>query len=157
MVGIPDGFCQVCGTESEISCSRLDGELWRVIRVDLPAQPVTAADAEEAWEGEWSSASEARRQTLQWLRHRLGFPSHFPVFDHLLRDDIGCLWVRKYRRPADAERGWLVVEDGRLIAGLKVPVEFAPTTVEGDPLAAVWLDDLGVEGVRAYLLARDWR
>jgi len=68
----------------------------------------------------------------------------------------GELWVSAYSLPGDEERQWYVFgEDGFLRALLRVPAAFRLVDARRDIVAGVWTDELGVQMVKVYALARD--
>lgn len=149
LVGDEQGFCHTFGPEPEIQCRDRTG-VRRLIRLDLPRRPVTAADVELYWEDALATTSEQRRSALQRMREVMPFPASFPAFAQLIRDDRGRIWARRYRTPEDRNEEWLVIDDGRWIGHLASPIGFQVMDIRGDRLAGVWQDTLGVEFVRVY-------
>jgi hypothetical protein len=77
----------------------------------------------------------------------------FPEFDRLLTDDVGNLWVRRYRAPSDTVESW----DGFKPTGEWCCVLIAPAgagrTVAGigtRQVTVIGADSLGVEMVEVY-------
>lgn len=147
------GFCHTFGPEPEIRCRDRTG-IRRLIRVALPARPVTEAHIDYYWEDAIENASERQRSALRRMRETMPFPASFPAFDQLVRDHAGRLWARRYRTPDDDAESWLVFEDGRWIGRLETPVGYRVMDIRGDHLAGVWQDTLGVEYVRVYRYRR---
>jgi hypothetical protein len=85
-----------------------------------------------------------------------------PPFESIIADDEGWLWVGGYRGPEmvipgrqPPERPWLIFDpEGFLRARVLTPLGFEPYAVEGGRMYGVFLDELGVESVKAYSIIR---
>ena len=81
-----------------------------------------------------------------------------PAYEDLLVSDQAHLWVGSwqgpevwYLRTAPPAREWLVFDaSGVLIASVQTPEGFRPLLVHGEVVFGGFVDELGVESVRAY-------
>lgn len=149
LVGHERGFCYVFGSVPELRCHDRHG-LRRIVRVDVPIEIVTEEHLDLWWEQALETTNERRRSALRRMRDHMPFPSEFPAFDELLRDDRGRLWVRRYRTPEVENERWLVFEDGKWVGQLETPPGYEVMDVRGNQLAGVWRTPLGVEFIRVY-------
>jgi hypothetical protein len=149
IVGDAHGFCTAFGPAAEIRC-RDGAGLRRVARLDLPLRPVTEAHVATFWDEAFDPDNPRRNSALRRMRAGMPFPTHFPAFAQLARDDRGRIWARRYATPDDAHEEWVILDDGRWIGRLASPTDFRVMDVRGDRLAGVWQDSLGIEYVRVY-------
>ena len=78
-----------------------------------------------------------------------------PAFADLRVDSDGAVWIQEYRRPGATTIRWQVMHpQGRTIATVQVPANFAITDIQGGRVAGIWLDENDVETVRVYQLRR---
>jgi hypothetical protein len=159
-----DGSRILAATNDAYEIAEYDprGGLQRLIRVRVPARPVTGADHDAYLAQELESidlfnpgAPEPLRE--QW-RAALGeqrVASHFPFIDDLLAAEDGSLWAESYRWRRDEPRRYLVFDgDGRLMARAEMPASARPLAIRGDRILAVWRDADDIEHVRIYPVRR---
>jgi hypothetical protein len=137
---------------------RLDssGRLTAVIRADWERTAITDAIREEYIAGRLEGIHDAgfRRRSAAAYRE-MPIPEYAPVFELLLLDDLGSLWVRRFSHPgADVERWDVFGPDGRWLGPLSFPAGFRPTQIGADFVLGRWQDDLEVEYVLRYELQR---
>ena len=144
------GTCWVFGPAPEVRCLGPSGALREIARVDMPPRPVTEQDVAAFWaEVETRKPSMYREAQLR-VRKNMTFPEAFPVFSDLVLDDRERLWAEVYAK-GEAERGtWWIFDGGRAVALISLPPGFELFDVEGDRLAGVRTDDLGVEHIEVY-------
>jgi len=152
-----------------------DGYFTRVIRLNVPALPVTPADREavRAW---WlalpgedgrpaTPAWQARKEQLmsEWV-----YADRFPVWGLLLVDRTGTFWARRFdlrerlstpgpvsTTTIAAPTKWDVIDPrGRWLCTLELPARFTPLEIGGDYVAGVARDEDDVEMVRVYRLVK---
>jgi hypothetical protein len=139
----------------EIRSHAADGALRRIVRIDRPPRPVTAADR-DAWRDDRLDGAEgAHRARIRDELAAMPFPDRMPAIANLVADRAGRLWVRRYAPPYEEARVWDVVgADGRLEAILEMPSGLTVREIGNDYLLAVWRDDLDVEYVLMYGVER---
>lgn len=78
------------------------------------------------------------------------------MFDALVTDDIGLLWVREHEAPgAEGPRHWIVFDaDGRLLGTVQMPRRFEVFQIGPDFVLGGARDDLDIEHIRLYELVR---
>ncbi len=138
------------------------GMLKRIIRRDWDLVPVTEEDREWFTSSlfEFAGGGEDARTLVEGLI----FPDHQPVFDRILSDALGHLWVRRFdaRSVWEARGGggtypmdWdLFDPSGRWITTLTLPAHFAVHSIGADHIIGVWTDEDYVQYVRKYALDR---
>jgi hypothetical protein len=92
-------------------------------------------------------------------------PERFPAYDDVVAADMGEIWVGAYagehtmmyptRNARVPARRWLVFDaDGALVASVETREGFQPHAVREGRVWGVFRDELDVESVRAYEIAR---
>lgn len=138
------------------------GELRRLIRVRLPARPVTDADhaayvaqemqaiddfnpgAPEAFREQWRAALREQRVAAQ-----------FPFIDDVLGTEDGGMWAESYRWRRDEPRRYFIFDgEGRLTARAEMPARTRPLMIRNDRILALWRDADDIEHVRIYPVRR---
>lgn len=134
------------------------GVLVRIVRMNRPATAVT----EEQIAHSQSRVEESlRRQgASERLRQRVmetEFASTHPVFERMMVDDAGRLWILRYtvRVGPDSAAGqsetWDVFDHaGRFSGFIVLPSDFRATEVKGDLMLGVQTDASGAHLVRQY-------
>jgi hypothetical protein len=85
------------------------------------------------------------------------FPSTWPVFDDVLYDDAGWLWVRKTERSGTNMSHWDLFNEGlRYVGAVRVP-RLDVFAVVGDRIYARLRDQMGVDFVRVFEFDRPVR
>jgi len=124
--------------------------LWRVaprpvdgqVRRELRRHRLAQADAEDFPEVNRYLADVPLVETL-------------PVFDEIVLDDSGMLWVREYQPPWRAKERWWVFDQALAWLGsVTVPDGLEVAQVTEDRVVGVVTDELGVERVAVYELSR---
>jgi hypothetical protein len=98
-----------------------------------------------------------RRETLRLLPEG----RRVPVYDRILIDRVAArIWLRDFMalREEHDPQSWMIHEKGgRVVARLRTPAGFDLMHVAADRLVGVNRDEIGVEYVRTYALARPTR
>ncbi|MQA91304.1 MAG: hypothetical protein GEU90_13930 [Gemmatimonas sp.] len=154
-VGVSDRF--------EIRVVDSEAVIRRIIRLDADLTPVTDADVRRYAEANAASrlAPEERddpgavRAMVQTMLGRPR-PETFPMFDALVVDDVGVLWVRESDRPgSEGPEHWIVFDtDGRLLGTVQMPRGFQVFQIGPDFVLGHARDDLDIEHIRMYELIR---
>lgn len=159
-VPLANGFVVGEGGEYVINIYDEGGQLVRSMRRNLRGAPVTP-EAIQAF-------TEARR-TMPASRGLQGsldsalvtaldsapFPRTMPVFERVLVDDTGNIWVESYSIRGDQPRIWSVFDDtGRWLGDVATPPRFDVKYIARDAIYGVWHDGRDVPRVRGYQLVK---
>lgn len=135
----------------------------RIIRLDTDRIPVTDADvrryaeanAEDGLSPEEQDDPGAIRRRIQTIMEQPR-PDTFPMFDALVVDDVGFLWVREFEAPgAEGPRQWIVFDtDGRLLGTVQMPRGFRVFQIGRDFVLGRARDDFDIEHIRLFELVR---
>lgn len=148
VAGITDRF--------EIRIYGEEGSLERLVRDPARDLPVSAGEWDEVI-GEAMAEAEmpAQRRAVQEAAELRPPPATRPVWARFVGDRLGYLWIQPYRPVAGRPVPWLVVAlDGPILGTVDLPEGFRPTDIGDDYILGVIRDDLDVEHVRLYHLAR---
>ncbi|MEJ2239049.1 MAG: hypothetical protein P8X82_12185 [Gemmatimonadales bacterium] len=142
--------------EYEVRVHTTDGTLESIVRKQHVPIEVTDADVavlrEEQLGGD---APEQMRVLLTVVFNSSPVPATMPAYDAILVDVMGNLWVEEYKRPADMVSRWTVFNaEAEMLGTLSLPDRFALSEVGDDYVLGVWRDELGIEHVRVYELAK---
>jgi hypothetical protein len=95
------------------------------------------------------------KKTREAIYRDLEYPKTFPAYSRLIVDPSDNLWIEDYPVPGATDRGWSVFSKGRFaIARMRVPSNFEILEIGSDHVLGIWRDDLDVEYVRVYRLAK---
>ena len=137
VVGVSDTY--------ELRVYGSDGSLQRIIRLARPPTPTTEADR-VAYLNAWSN----RRADPD-----VPAASHIPLFDRIIGDQMGCLWVRDYRLPGEAPAPWTIFDAaGMVVASTEMPGDLRVWDIGPDYVLASRADSLGVHSVVVLPLDR---
>ena len=134
-----------------------DGELRRIVRLDIEPVPVTAPLI-AAWKRSRLEryVDAASRVRFGRVHDAMPFPATMPSFSRLATDTDHNLWVRNYPTHPDSGADWLVFDrQGRLQASICLPDHLSERVIQSDRIIGTWTDDDGVESVRIYGIRRD--
>lgn len=144
------------GKTAEVRAFDSAGALREIIRIAQPAEPVPQAAfdrvaAEEiAKADDESTAAELRRRYDKMPR-----PSVMPVFQGLMVDLQGHLWLEAFRADANAQPEWLVVNsEGSVLGRISTPRGVTIVQIGADYILGLSRDDSDVEHVVRYRLLR---
>jgi hypothetical protein len=127
-----------------------NGQLARAIRVSGGTHEVLETDV-EALRSRWIVDNPENRQEIEQLFQVMPFPATFPPYSRALFDDLGCIWIERFRRPIESTTTWIVVgEDGASVAALLVPENLHVLDVSSGGVLVLWRDYQDVEHVRFY-------
>lgn len=152
------GDCLVLGTRDRYEVNVFDsvGRLERIVRLQIPAVPVTQVHLDGLLEERLARLPSP--DLAPQIRAGFRDTPHaetMPAFQALLLDSEGYLWVEDYNIPGDTLRTWTVFdEDGNPRTRLSLPRDNRVMDMGMDFVLAVFQDELGVEYVRSYPLTR---
>lgn len=156
VAALSDGFYLGNPATYEIRHYAADGTLRRVIRREHTKRPVTPADIERYKERrlELTGEPDARARLRRDL-DALPYPETMPAYSRIAVDAEGNLWVAEYVSPGEPGRWTVFDSGGRMIATLETPPGFAVHEIGSDCLLGRWLDEMEVEHVQVFRLAKD--
>jgi len=132
------------------------GVLERIVRVERPLEPVTAALRHAAIEEQVADAAnenEARSQRA--LLSELPFPSELPPYELFRTDALDHLWVGEFAPPGQDTRHWTIFDpSGRAVGRITLPERTVPLEIGADYILARTLDELDVERLTLWRLER---
>jgi hypothetical protein len=104
-----------------------------------------------------ATATPERRRALDHMTDTRWAPQIWPSLGALQTDHAGRVWVRAWKRAADAD-GWIVLdENGYAVAVAETPRSIAVLSVDGDYLVGLERDSMGNEYVVVAPLNRATR
>lgn len=160
---IEDEFFVGTADEPEIRTYSRFGKLTRILRWPDHDRVVSDERVEEYVEAVLADIPEQAQAAARATMSRVPRSARQPAFEQLLASpDSQELWVGGYRGPEmvlsgsrSPSRRWLVFgTQGNIRASLHTPPGFLPLAVTRNELLGVFVDDLGVESIRAYDVLR---
>ena len=128
------------------------GELARVLRLNRPRRPVTAAtvaayrvEIEERYPP--GRSRDARLVVLEDPR----VPEYLPAFDRVVLDQ-DRIWARRWDNGSGSRHAWDVFVEGIHVGVVRVPKALEVWDFDGEAVVGVWTDEFDVEYVRRYRL-----
>lgn len=132
VVGVSDTY--------ELRAYTADGSLDRIVRLDRPPTPVSAADR--------LAYLQMNQEYARPNRASVPMASHIPVFDAIIGDELGCLWVRDYDLPDRGPNSWTVFDSrGIAIARSEMPDNLRIWEIGHEYVLASQVDPLGVQSL----------
>jgi hypothetical protein len=169
---LSDGVAVADPMTFELRVYSIDGSLRTVARTDWTPQPVSAAAIEQARSAYIDGAGEGGRAVPPQLRQQRQditdtwqIAPHMPAFSAMVIDSSDNIWLREYvpneetvglwvRAPLAPTR-WLVFDgSGELLARAVLPARFVPRSIGDDYVAGIHYDEMEVEYVHSYAVAR---
>ena len=127
----------------ELRAHGSNGALQRIVRLDRP--PVVSDDRH-------------RRALLEEEPEDdrdIPMAATLPLFDEILGDELGCLWVRDYDMPGEEPVTWTVFDaSGVAVARLEVPDDLHIWEIGREYVLASRRDPLGIESMVVLPLER---
>jgi hypothetical protein len=144
----------------DIGVYRFDGTLERRIRAPVEQQPVTDADR-AAFEAFFLDRIRAdpmqapRISTYEQILAELPYPETKPVFESIVLDPAGNLWVKDFDPFSGGPSFWRVFDpDGRWLGTLEMPAGLRVREIGDDYVLGTATDELDVEHVRLHRLVK---
>lgn len=152
-----DGFWYAPGDRFEARLIGADGNVVRLVRLDLPRRPVTQADR-DAVLNDWlmQVRGTPREAAMAVYLSKATFEEVLPSVGNVLVDDAGHLWIQDYRVwGVQTPSTWRVFDaEGRYLGPVELPEGFYPYQVRGGKIVGRWMDESDVEFVRVYGVGR---
>ena len=161
-LGVKWGRCLLAGTSDTPLLRVLDSAGAEVgeVRLMLEAEPAT-----EEHRSEWATemlamvgdmAGPEERMMLETFAGAIPMADRVPFAEGLLVDDLGYIWVQRYKLPeGSGSTEWRVfTEKGSATATVVLPQGFAALEVSANAILGVFADELGRQDVRVYSLDR---
>jgi hypothetical protein len=144
------------GTLPEVREWSPEGELLRIVRWGAEPRAVTSAIRDRYRDMRLEAATTPEfRQSTEAMLDGLVFPDYLPVYETLLMDSEGLLWVKPYSPQWEDGRIWWVLDrSGRWLGEVTVPAGVTPLDVGEDYILATVRNQLDVERVLLYGLNR---
>ncbi len=100
---------------------------------------------------------EATRPSVRRELDAVPYPSRMPVFETLLWDSVGRLWVQRYlaanAAPREGSRNWdVLLPDGRWIDSVRMPAGLRVLDISADQVVGVVVDADGAEIVQIHAI-----
>lgn len=139
----------------EIKAFGADGSLIRVVRREGELDGPSRADLDAYYARRYANMpDEERTRALNEVRD-MPLTDSYPAFADIMSDRAGYLWVREYRVPGAEGPVWAVFDpDGRLRGLVETPPGLRLFEIGEDYLLGWKYDELGVEHVQVWPLAR---
>ena len=141
----------------EIRAYRSDGSLARIVRRDHETRTPTRAEQDAAFQDRFAGLPEEDREVRMKVAANAPTVESFPAYSRLRGDALGYLWVAEFRLPDTRYDGtlWTVFDpDGRALGFVETPDGFDLFEIGADYILGSSTDDLGVEYVQLWELAR---
>ena len=149
-----EGAAVTYGIDSEIRFFDSKGSPAGAFRTPRSPIPVTD-EVVSAWEAE----RRAMRREVGMPPDRplyppgwtLPFPEHLPVYDRMLSDDAGCLWLRRYPLPGEEISSWDVADPAsQAVATFSFPRHNLIRDVRDGTVVVLTEDELGVQRIELF-------
>lgn len=144
------------GTLPEVRQLSPDGELLRIVRWGAERRPVTS-DLQDGYRHlrlEGANTPELRRRAQDVL-DGIVFPDYLPVYEALMTDSEGHLWVKPYTPEWEADPPWWVFDrSGRWLGEITIPGALTVLDIGPDYVLGAVRDEQDVERVVLHALDR---
>jgi hypothetical protein len=132
------------------------GSLVDSLDTDLPVRRVDEEALSVALEERLRAYSdENRRRDARRRFEEMPYPETLPVYESLLVDPLGMIWIREYRIRSTGSNVWRVYDpSSNEPAIVEFPSRFRISHVTEDLVAGIWWDSLDVPYVWVYELRR---
>jgi hypothetical protein len=151
-----DRFYTGAGRGPEVSLWRADGTLERVLRWAKAERPVTDALKDQFRADALESARDANdRRRVELFLAEVPIAESLPAYRSMLVDEEHNLWLEAYRPPWELAPSWdVLTSDGEWLGSVSMPARFTPYQIGSDYVLGVSRDELGVERVESFRLAK---
>lgn len=150
-----DSVITAAGIDFEVRLLDETGEFVRILRRSREREPVTGSDVADLEQELLDAAPDRthpdrRRLVAEWV-----YPEFKPALDRLIVDSDGNIWARAYNVDRSDVGEWSVFDpSGRWLGDVETPPRLEVMQVDGGHVVGVWVDELDVEHVHVYSLAK---
>jgi hypothetical protein len=146
-----DRYWQGVTERYELVLRSADGTPERIVRRLVDPVPVRGAYLDSLRRVQATEHGPEAAKSLD----QVALPDALPVFERLLVDDAGNLWVQRMSWPGDAQPEWDVFDgEGRMLGTVRMPAGFRAMHIGADFVLGVWKNEDDVEFVRMYALKK---
>jgi len=129
----------------------------RQIELTLPTRPRPIGAVEAAIAAALENVPRGQRPGFRRYLGMFPQPSQYPLFDQLVVDASGRLWVREYVAPGDSAARWVVITDqNESLAEAMMPADFLPAHIGSDWVLAGWKGEYDEEYVALFTFDSPW-
>jgi hypothetical protein len=131
-----------------------DGKVTRLIRRDVPREPVTDADRAHYLEANRAPGEARHRQAHERMLAAVTFPAHKSWFRGVRLDPQGNAWVERHGAPG-GDIPWDVFDaDGHLLGTVAMPQGLEVMEIGEDFVVGQWKDEMDVPHVRVHRIEK---
>lgn len=142
-------------SEYEFRVHALDGTPQRIVRWSGVNLRLSRSDLDAAIETRLMDVPDAERPARRVALAAMPHPATRPAYSTLLADDEDNIWAGAWTATGEPPGTWSVfTAEGRYLGDVAMPEAFTPLSWTNGLVVGVWRDDLGVEHLRAYRIAR---
>lgn len=140
----------------EIQVFDREGRLEKIWRMEREPQTVERRDVEALIQEELAEAGDPSAEpAIRRKYDGMPIPERMPAFSRLKVDQLGHLWVERYRRPGEVLPVFDVLDPaGEFVASVAIPEGNRILQVGKDFVLTLHQDEFDVETVRVYALTR---
>ena len=139
VVGVSDTY--------ELRAYTADGSLDRIVRLDRAPTPTTEADR--------LAFLQSNQENARSNRADVPLASHIPLFDAIVGDELGCLWVRDFDLPGEEPATWTVFDSsGTAMARTEMPGDLRIWEIGQEYVLASQVDGMGMQALIVLPLQR---
>jgi hypothetical protein len=155
-VAVGDELVSATQDDPEMRVFGADGALRRIVRTGRLPEPITDAHRGALIEKRLINVPDEGRASVRAGLEALPSAGTVPPYAALLLDREGNLWLADYDDGLKPPGRWTVyAADGRGLARITLPERFTPYEIGADWILGRELDDLDIEHVRLYAIARN--
>jgi len=141
------------GSDFEILRFDTAGSLTQVLRVDRRRNPVRSRDFDTYRMLQSDDGGDV--EAAWWRFSDIPLPDSMPAFGSLEVDRLGWIWAEVFEWDPRKPTSWIVFDaDGRARGSVLMPAGITVHEIADDYVLGIWHDELDVEYVRRYSLAR---
>lgn len=147
------------GDHFDLRIVSVEGRPVRIVRNEGERRSVSDEDL-SGWTdhmiAEQGITNEGQREAARRVAQMLPHPEELPVYNDLIVDRDGYIWLQLYAPPSGISPRWVVLDpSGELLGSVRMPEAIGAFEIGPDWILAEGSDELGREFVRLYRLDRD--
>lgn len=128
----------------------------RIVRRAESPKPIDQAMWSQAVEERLSIYDDEWLSQMQPILAKIDPLATLPFYQAAHLDRAGHLWVRNFAAPGEDDTSWSVFDqEGRFLGDVSMPVDLLVKEIGEDYVLGIWRDDLDVEYVHVYELAKE--